>query len=143
MPCSKLIGRGFGHFVSPESLDQWDKHIISVFGHEEKQTCDLTLKSEDGLSFYARLESIRIDAPGEPQGENNGGHVIRTAVIDITERKHTEKALRGSEERFRTLADFTYNWEYWVTSDGSFLYVSPSCERITGYSAKEFTAVQI
>jgi PAS domain S-box-containing protein len=46
--------------------------------------------------------------------------------------------LRQSEERFRTLADFTYDWEYWLHPDGHYLYVSPSCERITGYRSDEF-----
>jgi PAS domain S-box-containing protein len=49
-----------------------------------------------------------------------------------------EKELRESEKRYRTVADFTYDWEYWVEAEGNFLYCSPSCERITGYSAKEF-----
>jgi PAS domain S-box-containing protein len=49
-----------------------------------------------------------------------------------------EKELRESEERFRALADFTYDWEYWLTPDGDYVYVSPSCERITGYSSDEF-----
>lgn len=48
------------------------------------------------------------------------------------------RALREGEERFRTVADFTYDWEYWVAPDGRLLYVSPSCERLTGYSAAEF-----
>jgi PAS domain S-box-containing protein len=49
-----------------------------------------------------------------------------------------ETELRESEERFRTLADFTYDWEYWLNPDGDYVYVSPSCERITGYRAEEF-----
>jgi PAS domain S-box-containing protein len=49
-----------------------------------------------------------------------------------------ESELRKSEERFRTVADFTYDWEYWLGPDGNYLYVSPSCERITGYRADEF-----
>jgi PAS domain-containing protein len=65
MPRPKLIKRGFGHFVSPNSLDLWDKHIISVLGHEEKQTCDIRLVREDESSFYARLNSIRIVVPDE------------------------------------------------------------------------------
>jgi PAS domain S-box-containing protein len=36
------------------------------------------------------------------------------------------------------MADFTYDWEYWVGPDGRFVYISPSCERITGYRANEF-----
>jgi PAS domain S-box-containing protein len=47
-------------------------------------------------------------------------------------------ALRESEERFRTIADFTYDWAYWLDPDGNYVYVSPSCERITGYRAGEF-----
>jgi PAS domain S-box-containing protein len=46
--------------------------------------------------------------------------------------------LKTSEERFRTIADFTYDWQYWIDSDGSYVYVSPSCERITGYRSDEF-----
>jgi PAS domain S-box-containing protein len=49
-----------------------------------------------------------------------------------------EQELKESEERFRALADFTYDWEYWLTPDGNYVYVSPSCERITGYSSDEF-----
>ncbi len=49
-----------------------------------------------------------------------------------------ESELRESEERFRTLADFTYDWEYWLNPDGNYVYVSPSCERITGYCSDEF-----
>ncbi|MGD8475105.1 MAG: PAS domain S-box protein [Anaerolineae bacterium] len=49
-----------------------------------------------------------------------------------------EQELKESEERFRALADFTYDWEYWLTPDGHYVYVSPSCERITGYSSDEF-----
>ncbi len=43
------------------------------------------------------------------------------------------------QEKYRIVADFTYDWEYWIGPDGKFNYVSPSCERITGYRAEEFT----
>lgn len=59
-------------------------------------------------------------------------------VRDITQRKNTEEALRISEERFRTIADFTYDWEYWQGTDNKIIYVSPSCERITGYVQSDF-----
>ncbi|MGO9566222.1 MAG: PAS domain S-box protein [Desulfomonilaceae bacterium] len=68
------------------------------------------------------------------------GRAVRMTgtYLDISARKHTEEALRASEERYRTVADFTYDWEYWIDSDQNLLYVSPSCDRITGYSAREF-----
>ena len=62
------------------------------------------------------------------------------AIDGETERKRTEEALRASEEKYRTVADFAYAWEAWHAPDGTFLYVSPSCQRITGRSAAEFMA---
>ena len=47
-------------------------------------------------------------------------------------------ALRNSEEAYRTVADFTYDWEYWVAPDGTQRYISPSCALHTGYSREEF-----
>ena len=58
--------------------------------------------------------------------------------LELSERQEAEEALRKSEERFRTVADFTYNWESWLAPDGTFTYISPSVERITGYRPDEF-----
>ena len=57
---------------------------------------------------------------------------------DITDRKRAEEQLLESELRYKTVADFTYDWEYWLSPEGKFRYVSPSSIRITGYSAQEF-----
>jgi two-component system, cell cycle sensor histidine kinase and response regulator CckA len=57
---------------------------------------------------------------------------------DITIRVRAEEALLESEERFRTVADFTYDWEYWIAPDGHHIYDSPSCKRVTGYSSEDF-----
>ncbi len=57
---------------------------------------------------------------------------------DIIERKRAEDALRESEEKFRTLVTWTYDWEQWVDPQGNIVYTSPSCERITGYRPEDF-----
>ncbi len=54
------------------------------------------------------------------------------------QRERVQKALQQSEERFRMIADFSYDWVYWVGPQGDLLYTSPSCERITGYPPAEF-----
>ncbi len=58
--------------------------------------------------------------------------------LELEERERAEKSLKESEERFRTIADFTYDWECWVSPEGTYNYISPSCERITGYRADDF-----
>jgi PAS domain S-box-containing protein len=64
--------------------------------------------------------------------------IIAKLEVSLEHRRQAEKALRESEELFRMAADFTYDWEYWVSPDGEYIYVSPACERLTGYSVKEF-----
>ncbi|MFH1091729.1 MAG: PAS domain-containing protein [Pseudomonadota bacterium] len=58
---------------------------------------------------------------------------------DLLRARRAEAALRQSEEKFRTFADFTYDWETWEAPDGSLVFVSPSCQRITGKTQEEFT----
>jgi diguanylate cyclase (GGDEF)-like protein/PAS domain S-box-containing protein len=58
----------------------------------------------------------------------------------MVERKKLEDVLRESELRYRTVADFTSDWEYWILTDGALRYVSPSCEQISGYTPAEFYA---
>jgi PAS domain S-box-containing protein len=60
--------------------------------------------------------------------------------IQITKRRKEEIKIRKSEVMYRTVADYTYAWEYWAAFDGTLYYVSPSCERISGYTAQEFVA---
>ncbi len=64
--------------------------------------------------------------------------LIQTFNNMVEDLRRREEAIKESEERFRTVAEFTYDWEYWRAPDGHFIYVSPACERITGYPPEAF-----
>jgi len=53
-------------------------------------------------------------------------------------RQQADEALKQSERQLRSVADFTQDWEDWIEPGGKYVYVSPSCERITGYRPDEF-----
>ncbi len=57
-----------------------------------------------------------------------------------SERGQAEAASRRAAEKYRVIADNTYDWEFWLGPDAQFIYSSPSCERISGYLAEEFEA---
>lgn len=53
-------------------------------------------------------------------------------------RRALEAALLQSEEKYRTVADYTYDWEFWIGADDEVVYLSPSCERVSGRPAAAF-----
>ena len=57
---------------------------------------------------------------------------------DLTDNKRAGEKLASSELKFRLLADNTNDWEYWIEPDGKYIFISKSCEEITGYSANDF-----
>src|SRR3970282_1502505 len=53
-------------------------------------------------------------------------------------RRKAEEALRESETKYRIVAENTYDWEFWLSPAGEFLYMSPACRRITGHHVEAF-----
>ncbi len=52
-------------------------------------------------------------------------------------KRRSDEALRESEERFRAIANYTYDWESWIGTKGETLWVNPAVERMTGYTVRE------
>ncbi|BCS88726.1 EAL domain-containing protein [Pseudodesulfovibrio sediminis] len=72
-------------------------------------------------------------------------YVLRQAAITEKKNIHIQsqreklvRVLRESEERYRTIADFAYDWEAWVSPEKTVLYSSPACLRITGHPPERF-----
>jgi PAS domain S-box-containing protein len=61
-------------------------------------------------------------------------------ISEIAIRREKEAELREAEFRYRTVAEFTQDWEYWETPEHTLRYCSPSCEGITGYASHELIA---
>lgn len=89
--------------------------------------------AEKALSkSYSELEVLVKERTRELQITNE------LLIKEINIRKQQEEYLKLTEEKYRTVADFATNWEFWVGANNAMLYCSPSCERITGYSVNEF-----
>ena len=69
----------------------------------------------------------------------NTGH--RIVYDDVSARKRTELVARMTDQCFRAIADYTYDWEVWIGPPGRVLWTNPAVQRVTGYSIKEIMAM--
>lgn len=87
-------------------------------------------KRKDG-TFYSESMSIT-----PVRDEKNLISNFVAVKRDVTENIKAIEVLRESEEKFRVLAEYTPA-AIWIHNVEKFLYVNPSAERITGYTADE------
>jgi two-component system sensor kinase FixL len=87
-----------------------------------------------GALTLSALRSHKAWDPGLAQELRPIGEIFANALI----RSVADNELRQGELKYRIVADFTYDWEYWQNPDGTWRYVSPACERISGHRPEEF-----
>jgi PAS domain S-box-containing protein len=56
---------------------------------------------------------------------------------DISSRKRTELVTRMTDQCFRAIANYSYDWEIWIGPSGRMLWTNPAATRISGYSIQE------
>jgi chemotaxis family two-component system sensor kinase Cph1 len=87
-----LINRPFSFFVLPEFRNLFRSFQQRVSETGAQQSCELKLVKKDGSSFSAFILGIVVQDPGR---KLTG---CRCAIMDITERKQAEEALREAKE---------------------------------------------
>jgi len=68
------------------------------------------------------------------------GKALEAAETEASRLREAETLAGRAAQKYRIIADNTYDWEFWLGPDAQFVYSSPSCERISGYLAEEFEA---
>ena len=93
---------------------------------------DLRVRAANGEEKWLNDSSL-------PLRDEKTGKVIGAfgILLDVTERKHSEEALRRSEEQYRSLFDRMMDGVYRSTHGGRFVDVNAAMVRMFGYSSKE------
>jgi PAS domain S-box-containing protein len=115
------------------SDDVEDFHLSIRDSAQTLSLCTVEFRVFDTNGRLRWLKSIST-----PRRLADGSTVWNGIMIDITDRKQDEARMQESEQRYRIVADNTYNWEFWLDPGNRYVYISPSCQRITGYTAEEF-----
>ena len=154
-----LLMSGFSRFVCQADYGRFRALFKAAGADGVPVSCELALVLPGAAQVHVKLECAALRRADNDETE------YRLAITDISEMQQARQALQqaqaelerrvaertrelkqtnlqllASEEKFRTVADYTCECEYWLDGEGKYLYISPACEKISGYTPEEIMA---
>jgi PAS domain S-box-containing protein len=129
----KLIGQPFIRFVAQDSQDIFHWHCQKVLKTGVRQSCEMQLQKKSGAPHWVHLESLAVDRESGPVTH------WQTVLLDISEQKRTEGALRLAKFSMERAADAVY----WIDQQARILDVNEAASLMLGYSKDELYAMTV
>ncbi len=118
-------GQGWLAAVHPEDRARLHAAWQAALRRHEPFALELRFQRPDGVVTWLAASAVEFRSGNAPAG-------LVGTVVDITERKAAEEALRESEKRFRTLASHAPVGIFLTAPDGATLFVNEFWCALTG-----------
>ena len=136
------LGRPPGEIIGLTDADLWSEDVLPLISESDayvlREAKPLMLSEQIRPRLGGPMLHVQLSKFPLMQGERVTG--VGGMGVDISRQVETKRALQESEERHRIVAEYTHGMECWISPTGEMLYVSPSCERITGHPREYFMA---
>lgn len=137
----KMLGYASSEQMSQELTDMgrqlWvrqeerERYVRILNEHGEVRGFETELRRRDGRRIWASLNARNVrDEQGQPQ-------YFEGFILDITERKLAEDALRASEANYRNIFNRSMEGFHRIGMDGQLLLVNARLLQIMGYDSTE------
>lgn len=127
----ELLGHAFRDFLHPDDRDKMVRLFIKTFGlRRQPPSVEFRGVSKDGHVLHLMTKPTKFEINGKTVG-------FQAVIVDITEQKKAEKAIRENQQKFERL--FKGNPEaavYW-DADWRILDANPRFTELFGYPLAE------
>lgn len=125
-----LIGTSILDLVDAPDRERVHAAMQQVLDGEAHATrCEFTARRRDDTTLAVELSMAR--------GELGERTAIVASLVDVSQRRDAERQLLRSERRLRALTDNAWDVVHTVGPDRTIGYVSPSVERVLGFTPAE------
>jgi len=126
------VASGFNSLtvIDPSQHARLKDHTERIVRGEHYEHGEYTVIRKDGSTFPALVYGDAVCNGGETTG-------FRGIIIDISDQKRAEDALRESEEKYRLLVEVNQDIFYSLDYNGTILYVGPQVTDQLGFEPDE------
>ncbi len=126
----ELLAQNIRDITYPEDLERESCYVQEVLaGKRDEFNIEKRFVHKEGYPVWADVSSNVV------RDENGRIQFVIGVVVDITERKRVEEALRKNEALFKGLTDNSFDIMNILDADGAVVYESYATKRILGYDA--------
>jgi PAS domain S-box-containing protein len=125
-----LLGMPFLTHIAKVHVSTFLHHLRDCRRQSREIVCEAALRVRGGGEVPVELRSVPVLDP------RRGDTVFRTTIIDINERLHASRALRGSEERYRELVELSPDGIF-IVRDGAIVFANSAALLLCGVERAE------
>jgi PAS domain S-box-containing protein len=135
-----IIGQPVNLAITPESLKNIMAAVKEEFEIEQTGTSELNRSRVFELEMYHKNgTTIWTETKATILRDEELKMIGFLGITrDITERKHTQEIIKKSNETYHIISEKITDVVWLMNLQGKSTYVSPSIERFTGFTAKEY-----
>ena len=144
LECNQAMANILG-YESPERFPS--QSVLDFYYSQEERTAfleklrggggltnfEMRMRRKDGSPTWL-LANVSLRTPA-----TNSPSIIESTFIDISAHKRAEKALRRSEEKYRSLIGNIPDVVWTASSAGGVVFVSPNIESLSGFTLRRST----
>jgi len=109
--------------------------LLSIIGYLLTRQMTALMAASDRIANGDYETRLKLEGKDEIAQLGESFNLMSDAI------QNQVQALQESDLRSRTIADYTYGWESWVTPDDNLRWVNPAVSRVTGYTPQECYAM--
>ncbi len=134
----EFLGRNTTEFIHPEDLPKVMAEMKEAIKNKlRKGQAIFRFKHKNGDWRWIEVKGgIIVDDNDEPI-------FVRSTKTDITEKIVTERKLREKEEQYKLVSENSGDVIGLQNGEGTFIFLSPSCKALFGYTPEEFYELDI